>query len=74
MVVRGALFRNTEKTESSKQPDYRGDLLVNGVELKLSGWIRESPRGKFLSLVAKEEKKADAKESSKAAVDDEIGF
>jgi hypothetical protein len=28
--LRGALFRNTEKAEGSNQPDYRGELLVNG--------------------------------------------
>ncbi len=48
---KGALFRDANKPEGSKKPDYTGTLNVNGKEYRLAGWIRESQRvGKFLSL------------------------
>jgi hypothetical protein len=46
----GILFRNTDKEEGSKQPDYRGDIIVHGTKLRLSAWIKEGTKGKFLSL------------------------
>jgi hypothetical protein len=51
-VLKGALFRNTDKPEGSNQPDYRGDIVVGGVKYRLSGWLKESARGKFLSISA----------------------
>ena len=48
---KGALFRDANKPEGSKKPDYTGKLNVNGKEYRLAGWIREGQRvGKFLSL------------------------
>jgi uncharacterized protein (DUF736 family) len=48
---KGALFRDANKAEGSKNPDYTGTLNVNGKEYRLAGWLRESQRvGKFLSL------------------------
>ena len=59
---KGALFRDTEKAEGSKKPDYTGKLNVNGKEFRLAGWLRESKSGvKFLSLAISEPK---ARESS----------
>lgn len=48
---RGALFRN-DKQGNEKRPDYRGSLNVDGVEFKLSAWIRDKKdgSGKFMSL------------------------
>lgn len=47
----GALFRN-DKGDNPKRPDYRGTLDVDGRQLRVSGWIRESKKdgSKFLSL------------------------
>jgi hypothetical protein len=47
----GALFKNDRK-EKETQPDYRGDILINGQEYWLSAWIKEGAKGKFMSLAA----------------------
>ena len=49
----GALFKNTKKEEGSKQPDYRGDLMVGGVVYEIAGWIKNTGKGPFLSLNGK---------------------
>lgn len=47
----GSLFVNTYKKEGSNQPDYRGTANVNGEEVEISGWKKETNDGKvFLSL------------------------
>jgi hypothetical protein len=52
----GVLFKNDKKEPGSKQPDYTGNCTVNGVELQLGAWIKESgpnsrnPGRKFMSL------------------------
>lgn len=80
----GVLFRNVDKTEGSNMPDYSGDLLLAGVgprgetvRFRIAGWVKESSRGKFLSLSAKrDEPTAEAKPAAKklATVDDDIPF
>jgi uncharacterized protein (DUF736 family) len=47
----GMLGKNDYKTEE-KHPDYRGKINVEGVEYKISGWIRtkKADGTKFLSL------------------------
>ena len=50
----GAAFRNDDKKENPKRPDYRGKLLVGGKEWQLSVWIKEGRSGKFLSLQVQE--------------------
>jgi hypothetical protein len=46
---RGVLFRN-DKGDNAKRPDYTGKLNVAGAEFKLSAWLKESAKGKFLSI------------------------
>lgn len=54
---KGALFKDTEKPEGTKKPDYTGKLNVNGKDYRLAGWLRESKTGvKFLSLLISEPK------------------
>lgn len=45
----GVLFRS-DKKESEKHPDYRGSILVDGVDYWLSAWIKEGKSGKFMGL------------------------
>lgn len=54
---KGVLFRNQEKGEGDKKPDYTGKINVNGKDYRLAGWLRESKSGsKFLSLSLSEPK------------------
>lgn len=48
----GVLFKNDRK-KNEKEPDYRGNALVNGVEMDVAAWVKESQRGKFFSLSIK---------------------
>ena len=41
----GNLFKNTYKEEGSKQPDYKGDVMVNGTIMKASMWVNKDKNG-----------------------------
>lgn len=46
----GVLFKNDRKMKDS-QPDYRGEANINGTDVWVSAWIKESKNGKkFMSL------------------------
>ena len=45
----GVLFRN-DKKETGNQPDYKGNITVDGQEYWLSAWIKEGKSGKFMGL------------------------
>jgi hypothetical protein len=38
------LFKN-DKGGNEKRPDYRGEVRINGVDYKLSGWLAEAKNG-----------------------------
>ena len=51
---RGVLFKNKYK-EKDSQPDYKGDINVDGKELEIAAWIKTSKAGnKFMSLSVSE--------------------
>ena len=45
----GVLFKNDKKVNDS-HPDYKGSIMVAGVEYWLSSWIKEGKNGKFMGL------------------------
>ena len=45
----GSLFINDRK-EQDKHPDRTGTALIGGVEYRVSGWIKDGAKGKWLSL------------------------
>ena len=49
---RGVLFKNDRK-EQDNHPDYKGSINIDGQEFWLSAWIKESQKGKFMSLSVK---------------------
>ena len=49
--LRGALFRNDKKVEGSNQPDYTGNMEVEGTKYNMAGWMREAKSGiKYMSV------------------------
>ena len=42
-VNTGAIFKNDKK--QGNQPDYRGKVNVNGKEMEIALWIKESSKG-----------------------------
>lgn len=72
----GILSKNDKQREGKKDPEYTGQINIEGVDYWLSGWVREGKRGKFFSLKVrpKDDKNArPAKPKSKSS-DDEIPF
>lgn len=48
----GVLFKNDDR-KNDRAPNYRGNILINGQEYWLSGWLKESKSGdKYMSLSA----------------------
>jgi hypothetical protein len=48
---KGALFRNNDQRDGKKDPDYRGNCEIDGVQYWIDSWINESRDGKkFMSL------------------------
>ena len=65
----GNLFKNTYKEEGSKQPDYKGDVMVNGQVMKVSMWVNKDKNGNSyfgLSFQSPEESAKYSKENSSA--------
>jgi uncharacterized protein (DUF736 family) len=55
----GSLFKN-DKGDNPRRPDYRGSIMLDGIEYTLSAWLKEGRNGgKFLSLQRGDQKVAD---------------
>lgn len=74
----GVLFRNDRK-ENDNHPDYKGNMMVNGVDHWLSAWINEAKQSgkKYmkLSLTPKDEQPQGQQRNDPDPVDpDDIPF
>ena len=61
----GSLFVADKK--SPQAPDRRGTAVIDNVEYQVSAWIKEGPRGKYLSLAFT---KKDAPRTLSSSADD----
>ena len=67
----GVLFRNETSTPENKQPYMTGKLNVEGKDLQLAGWMKESKSGKkFLSLKVQEPRAREVVEDSNTSITD----
>jgi hypothetical protein len=76
----GVLFKNDRK-EKFNDPDYKGNIRVDGQEFWLSAWIKEGKNGKFMGVAVNPKKpreetdQAPVKSSKKIEdMDDDIPF
>lgn len=61
---RGIFFYNNKK--SDKQPDFRGDFKLNGVDYEIAGWKRTGGSGReFISLKIQEKEQEEEKRDSR---------
>lgn len=71
----GVLFKN--ESDNEKAPNYKGKINVNGQELEIAAWVRQSKAGKkFLSLKVQEprQKQEPKKEQSFEDMPDDLPF
>ena len=60
----GVLFRNETANEENKQPYMTGKINVEGKDMQIAGWMKESKTGKkFLSLRVQEPRVQDSSAS-----------
>ena len=45
----GVLFKN-DKQGNEKRPDYKGSAEIEGVQYWVSAWVRDTAKGKCLSM------------------------
>lgn len=49
--LRGALFKNKDKTPGDKRPDYKGFATIQGVRYESAAWLRTAKSGeKYMSI------------------------
>ncbi len=73
----GALFRNDKKVQGSNQPDYTGNITIDGERKRLAAWIKESKAGnKFMSIQISEFNNEQGNQAApkQAEADDDLPF
>lgn len=66
---RGALFKNDRKQKDT-QPDYTGNTDIEGVEYRVSAWIKKSKSGQAFMSLAYTKKEAASTGYSDVSPDD----
>ena len=66
----GSLFKNVNK-KAPAQPDWTGNVMINGQEMRLAAWVKEGKGGKFFSLQVSENEKSKMEPTSS---DDDDGL
>lgn len=66
----GTLFKN-DKDGVESRPDYRGELNVGGQIMRISGWLKDGQKGKWMSLSVQPKEDRPAKPAAKREQDDE---
>ena len=46
----GSVFVNERKRPGSNQPDRNGTAKIDGVDYRVSGWLKDGKKGTFLSM------------------------
>jgi len=49
----GTLFNNGFK-QNEKQPDLKGDIMINGQLMSIAGWKKAGMKGEFISIKVSE--------------------
>ena len=63
----GTLSRNEKREEGTNQPEYRGKALINGIEFRISAWVKEYEGRKFFSLAFSPPKEDQARPGQQAS-------
>ena len=69
------LFHN-DKGDNPKRPDYTGKMNVDGINFKISGWVKESANGKFISgsVQLQENANSEYRKPSLEGADEDVPF
>lgn len=86
----GVMFKNTKKTDGSKQPDYNGSVVIGNdllgyiaeeigsgreARLEFAGWIRASAKGtSFVSMKLNQPRQQATPIAVATAADDDCPF
>lgn len=63
----GSLFANKNK-KAENHPDREGSAMINGVEYRLAGWIKQDKEGKpYLSLTIKPKEESSSQGASQGS-------
>jgi hypothetical protein len=69
----GTLGKNDRKSKET-HPDYSGSCVVDGTAYWISGWIKQSERGKFFSLSFKQKDVVQQVPAAAPEFDDDLPF
>ena len=69
----GVLFKN-DKKETGNQPDYKGNVTVDGKPYWLSAWVKDGKSGKFMGLALSPKDEVNTTAPAKAKAKPSSGF